>query len=126
METNSWEGSRRKIKRRLSTAWHPETNGSTEQANPIIKAYLGYFVNDVQDNWAFLCPSAQLALNNHDLNIINMSPFFLDHGYHVKPLDFDTNPREFNNPRTPAQKAENIAAKLKGALEMAQASMASV
>jgi hypothetical protein len=54
-----------------------------------------------------------------------MSPFFLDHGYHVEPLDFDTDPREFGNPRTPAQKAENIVAKLKEALEMAQASMAS-
>jgi hypothetical protein len=112
-----------KIKRRLSTAWHPETDGSTERMNETIESYLRYFVNYTQDDWAFLCPVAMLALNNRDAASTGISPFFLDHGYCVEPLDLEEE-LHVKNPKTPAQRAEAIVAKLKGALELAHSAMA--
>ncbi|THC87036.1 hypothetical protein EYZ11_013519 [Aspergillus tanneri] len=77
-----------------------------------------------RDNWAFLCPAAMLALNNRDSASTGVSPFFLDHGYHMEPLDLPEAPEVVQSPKTPAQRAEDIVSKLKGALELAQAAMA--
>ena len=38
------------IKRRLSLAYHPETNGATERANQVIQPYLYAYTTFSQDN----------------------------------------------------------------------------
>ena len=38
------------IKQKLSTAFHPQTDGQTKRQNSIIKAYLGAFINFEQNN----------------------------------------------------------------------------
>ena len=38
------------IERRLSSAYHPETNGATERANQIIQPYLRAYTTFSQDN----------------------------------------------------------------------------
>ena len=38
------------IKRRLSLAYHPETNGATERANQVIQPYLRAYTTFSQDN----------------------------------------------------------------------------
>ena len=43
-----------RIKQRLSTAFHPETNGQTKRQNSTMKAYLRVFVNFKQKDWARL------------------------------------------------------------------------
>jgi hypothetical protein len=112
------------MRRRLSTAYHPETDGQTERTNSTIEAYLRMFCDWAQSNWAFLCPMAQLAINGRDSTSTGVSPFFLDHGYNVEPLQLEGEVRDLPNARTMRQKGENIIAKLKGALEVAQATMA--
>jgi hypothetical protein len=115
------------IKQRLSTAFHPETDGSTERANQRVWAYLRHFVDYAQSNWAKLLPMAKLAINNQDAASTGVSPFFLDHGYHANtgteillpPLH-----REVENARNPREIAEATIAKLSEALLFAQASMA--
>ena len=52
------------IKRRLSTAFHSETDGQTERQNSTIKAYLQAFVNFEQNDWARLFPMVELTYNN--------------------------------------------------------------
>ncbi len=50
------------IKKKLSTAFHPQTNGQTEKQNSTMEAYLRAFVNWEQDDWARLLPMAELPI----------------------------------------------------------------
>ena len=52
------------IKRKLSTAFHPKTDGQTEWQNSTMEAYLRAFVNYKQNNWARLLPMVEFAYNN--------------------------------------------------------------
>ena len=64
-----------KIEQRLSTAFHPETDGSTERMNQEILAYLRCFISYSQYEWPSMLPSAMLAINNRN-TVIGLSPFF--------------------------------------------------
>ena len=46
------------IKRRLFTAFHPQTDGQTERQNSTMEVYLHAFVNWEQNDWARLLPMA--------------------------------------------------------------------
>ena len=71
------------IQQRLSTAYRPETDGSTERANQSLEEYLRFFTNYHQSDWAEWLPIAEFALNNRTSSATNTSPFFAEHGYHV-------------------------------------------
>lgn len=73
------------IKQRLSTAFHPQTDGSTERMNQEVLAYLRAFITYAQFDWVDLCPSAQLGLSNRDTGV-GHSPFFAKHGYNLEPI----------------------------------------
>jgi hypothetical protein len=64
-----------KLKRRLSTAFHPQTDGQTERQNQTLETYLRIFANDAQDNWAALLPLAEFAYNNSIHSATGMTPF---------------------------------------------------
>jgi len=44
------------IKRKMSTAYHPQTDGQTERTNQVLEGYLRNFVNYDQDDWYQLLP----------------------------------------------------------------------
>jgi len=52
------------IKSRMSTAFHPQTDGQTERLNQILEIYLRAFVNYEMSNWEDLLPMAEFAYNN--------------------------------------------------------------
>ena len=52
------------IKRRLSTAFYPETNSQIKRQNSTIAAYFKVFVNWEQNDWARLLLIAEFAYNN--------------------------------------------------------------
>ena len=55
-----------RIKQKLSTAFHPQTNGQTKSQNRTMKAYLSAFVNFESEDWAKLQPmAAKNASTNH-------------------------------------------------------------
>jgi hypothetical protein len=68
------------IKRAMSTAYHPQSDGQTERSNQTLEQYLRLYVNDEQDNWANLLPQAALAVNATRQETIKMSPYYANFG----------------------------------------------
>jgi len=69
-------------KRKLSTAYHPQTDGQTERTNRTMKTYLRIYSNQLQNNWVSLLPMAQLAYNNKTSESTGHTPFYANHGKH--------------------------------------------
>jgi len=78
-----------RIKRRLSTAFHPQTDGQTERMNQILEQYLRAYANYRQDDWIFHLPVAEFTYNNSKQSSTGMSPFYALYGYHPQPLQDD-------------------------------------
>jgi len=68
------------IERRLSTAFHPQTEGQTERANAILEQYLQAYINYQQDDWCGYLPLAEFAYNNGYQETIKNTPFFANYG----------------------------------------------
>jgi transposase InsO family protein len=80
------------IKLKLSTAYHPETDGQTEIMNQYMDLRLRPFVNYYQDNWSEYLPMmdyAQLILPHSSLGM--MSPYEVQNG-HPPRTSFDWTP----------------------------------
>jgi hypothetical protein len=71
------------IHQKMSTAYHPQTDGQTERLNQTLEQYLRFYVNYEQDNWVALLPTAQLAYNSTASSVTGISPFFANHGFNV-------------------------------------------
>ncbi|OAQ59084.1 retrovirus polyprotein [Purpureocillium lilacinum] len=112
-----------RIKQRLSTAWHPETDGATERANQEVERYIRIFTTYAQDDWDELLPAAAMALNNRTATSTGLSPFFFTHGYHFEPVQVKEALR--SDGKSPVAKAEGIVRRFQEATEWAQAAMAS-
>ena len=72
------------IKSKLSTAFHPQTDGQTERANQDVERQLRIYCNYMQDNWVDCLPMAEFADNNTLAAATGMSPFFANKGYHPR------------------------------------------
>ena len=94
-------------KLRMSTAYHPQTDGQTERANQTMEAYLRHYVNQRQDNWVSLLPMAQLAYNDKRSETTKLTPFFANFGKNANSF---LHPREGPN----AEKALVKASEMKG------------
>jgi len=68
------------IERRLSRAFHPQTDGQTEWTNSTLEQFLRAYVNYQQDNWKELLPTAEFAYNNGYQESIKRTPFFANDG----------------------------------------------
>lgn len=82
-----------KVKGRLSTAFHPQTDGQTERMNQTIEQYLRIYCNYQQDNWYTLLSLAEFAYNNAYQSTIKCSPFFANYGFNPSfHIDLRTTP----------------------------------
>jgi Integrase core domain len=72
------------IKQRLSTAYHPETDGQTENANAVFEQYLRMYVNYLQDDWSDWLSLAEFTANNWTSESTKCSPFYADIGRHPR------------------------------------------
>ena len=115
------------ILRRLSTAFHPQTDGATERMNAVVEAYLRAYVQWDQKNWVKFLGMAMIAIRGRQATSTGVSPFFLQHGYHVDPIELHSpsTSQEYSvNERDGKKTAEEIIEKFKQVFELAQASMA--
>jgi len=60
------------IKRKMSTAYHLQTDCKTERTNQVLEGYLRNFVNYDQDDWYQQLPLAEFAYNNSTTNAQRM------------------------------------------------------
>jgi transposase InsO family protein len=84
------------IVRKLSTAFHPQTDGQTERINAVMEQYLRVFVNYQQDNWTSWLPIAEFATNNHTSETTGCSPSFGNYGFDPR-MTFSQHPVQENN-----------------------------
>ena len=75
-----------RIKQKLSTAYHPQTDGGPERMNQEVEAFLRAYIDQNQQDWAKWVPIAMMAINARINSSIGMSPFFATHGYHPEPV----------------------------------------
>jgi transposase InsO family protein len=69
---------------RLSTAFHPQTDGQTERVNRSLEGYLRIFVSYSQDDWSKHLSLAAFAYNNSLHSATKSTPFFANHGFHPR------------------------------------------
>ncbi len=82
------------IKKKLSTAFQPQTDDQTERQNSMMEAYLRAFVNWEQDDWARLLSMAEFAYNNAKNASTSHTLFELNCGYHPRvSFEEDIGPR---------------------------------
>jgi hypothetical protein len=120
-------------KPKLSTAWHPETDGQTENANASLKAYLRAYVNWNQNDWMDFLPIAEFEDNSSANASTTVEPFLATKGYLPRsglepPLPITANDpaarRDMRNADKWAEEMERLRVYLREQLKWAQAKMA--
>jgi len=68
------------IETKLSTAFHPQTDGQTERMNQELEQYLRFFIDHRQKDWPEWLASAEFAVNNKVHTATKMSSFIANYG----------------------------------------------
>ena len=74
------------IKHKLSTAYHPQTDGQTKHMNQTLKQYLRCFCDYQQTNWVRLLPIEIITYNTSEHSITKRTPFFINKGFEANIL----------------------------------------
>ncbi len=85
---------------RLSTAYHPQTDGQTERANRTLEDMLRAYVSPTPNDWDEHLAAAEFAMNNARSQSTGQTPFFLNYHRH---------------PRTPLQRELGLTVKVPAA-----------
>ena len=111
------------IRSKLSTAFHPETDGQTEHANQDIEKHLRIYCNYMQDDWIKYLSMTEFADNNAVAAETRMTPFFVNKGFHPRMSFTSDQIYETAKERVQAAKASDITGIIKNVLELAQTNM---
>ena len=97
----------------MSTAYHPQTDGGTEQMNQVVEAYLRIYCGNRPNEWINYVTDMEFAHNQHVAQGRNASPFFLMMGYNpraiptvVPPTNVPAVEERLDNLRQARQEAE--------------------
>ena len=72
------------IKTKLSTAFHPQTDGQTERMNQELEQYLWFFIEHRQKDWPEWLVAAEFAINNKVHTATKVSPFRANYGKELR------------------------------------------
>ena len=64
----------------MSSAYHPETDGSMERANRTVTQMLRQCINEKQTDWVSKLPTIEFAINSARSASTGFAPFFLNTG----------------------------------------------
>lgn len=91
-----WQLTGTKLK--LSTAYHPESDGQTERMNRTLEDIIRSYVNYQQNNWDEKLIAAEIAYNNSKQVSTGFTPYYMNYGYEINlPISLLT-PTESSNP----------------------------
>ena len=74
---------------RMSTVYHPQTDGTTEWTNRTMGQILQIAVAPDQKDWVQKLPTIEFALNTTSSDVSGYSPFFLNYGGQLRPMLWD-------------------------------------
>jgi len=72
------------IQTKLSTAFHPQTDGQTERMNQEVEQYLRFFIKHRQKDWPEWLVMAEFAINNKVHTATKVSLFMANYGKEVR------------------------------------------
>jgi len=72
------------IKTKLSTTFHPQTDGQTERMNQEVEQYLRFFIKHRQKDWPEWLAMAEFAINNKVHIATKVSPFMANYGKEMR------------------------------------------
>jgi len=75
---------------RMSSAYHPQTDGSTERANRTVTQMLRQCINDKQTDWVAKIPAIEFAINSARSESTGFAPFFLNAGRMPRSMIWDS------------------------------------
>ena len=77
----------------MSTAYHPQTDGSSERAVQAMSQVLRSVINDCQTNWVEQLPLVEFAMNSADSESTGFAPFEANYGWMpriIRGINFDS------------------------------------
>jgi len=82
--SNFWQALWKELgsKLKMSTSYHPQTDGQTERSNRTLEDMLRAYVNYAQDNWDEKLIALEIAVNNSTQESTGFTPFYLNSGQH--------------------------------------------
>jgi len=72
------------IQTKLSTAYHPQTDGQTERINQELEQYLRVFIDHRQKQWLDWLGTVEFTYNNKIHTAIKNSPFKVNYGQDLR------------------------------------------
>lgn len=78
----------------MSSAYHPQSDGSTERANRTVTQMLRQCIDPKQTNWVSKLPAIEYAINSARSETTGYSPFFLNAGRMPRPMIWDSAPKD--------------------------------
>lgn len=95
-------------KLRMSSVYHPETDGITERANRTMTQMIRQCIGDKQRDWSTKVAAIEFAMNSARSETTGYAPFFLNYGRMPRPFVWNTpGSDEFPGVRAYANKVRN-------------------
>ena len=111
------------IQTKLSTAYHPQTDGQTERVSQELEQYLRVFIDHRQEQWPDWLGTAEFAYNNKIHTAIKTSPFKANYGQDLR-IGFEGRRKgKYEAAGKFIEKIRKIQEEAKAALEKAQEEM---
>ncbi|KAJ3003961.1 hypothetical protein NUW54_g5037 [Trametes sanguinea] len=96
------------IELRISSAYHPESDGSTERANRTIGQMLRQCISPNQRDWVSKLPAIEFAINSAQSDTTGYAPFFLNSGQMPRSMIWDDTAKdEYPGVQSYAERVKN-------------------
>ena len=111
------------IETKLSTVFHPQTDGQTERMNQELEQYLRMFINHRQEQWPEWLGTAEFAYNNKVHAGTKVSPFKANSGQDPR-MGFEMRKKgKYKGAEKFAERLKNVQEEAKVALQKVQEDM---